>query len=227
LAWVEALDLSPRGQVFYPALVEGLIQRYGFMGYPQKLEDFDETKGVKFTGGRDGKTVIEQVVIYNHGILLDTRESTEVSQRILEGAFEWATKEFGVAYGPKTIRLWSYYNQLAFTSTVPLSFMHPALHRLCERISNAVQEISGETLKYEPINLQINHDLLQRSHPYGYFSIQRRASIPLSENQYFSDAPLPTDTHIAMLEQFEQEIISSLPEAQPAPKRAITFDGDV
>ena len=186
LAWVEALDLSPHGEVFYPSLVEGLVKRYGFMGYPQKLEDFDEAKGVKFTGGRDGETVIEQVIIYTHGILLDTRYSTETSQRTLENAFEWGAKEFGLAYAPKTIRVWSYYSQVAFTSPVNLSFMHPALAHLCERMSDAVKDISGETLKYEPANLTINHDLLVRQHPYGNFSIQRRAAIPFSENEYFS-----------------------------------------
>ena len=94
------------------------------MGYPQKLEDFDEAKGVKFTGGRDGKTVIEQVIIYTHGILLDTRESTEVSQRTLESAFEWAGRRWDSAY-PQAIRRWSYYSQIAFTSTVNLSFIAP------------------------------------------------------------------------------------------------------
>jgi hypothetical protein len=214
IGWVEVIDLNPRGKTYYPSLVEGLVQRYGFAAYPQKLEDFDEVKGVKFTSGRAGETVIEQAIIYTHGILLDTRDSTETSQRILEGILEWGANEFGLAYQAGTIKRWAYYSQVTFTSDVSLSFMHPALQRLCMRMGDVVQDISGEKLKYEPANLTLNHDLLLRQHPYGSFSIQKRAGVPFSENQYFSDAPLPTDIHLQLLSDFEQEIIASLPEAK-------------
>jgi len=48
MAWVEPTDLNPRGAVFYPDLTKALVARYNFQKFPQKLEDFDESKGVAF-----------------------------------------------------------------------------------------------------------------------------------------------------------------------------------
>ena len=80
MAWVEPIDLNPRGVVFYPELTKALVARYNFQKFPQKLEDFDETKGVTFGVGRLGDAVIEQLVIYTYGIVLDTRISTQESK---------------------------------------------------------------------------------------------------------------------------------------------------
>jgi len=206
IAWVEAIDLNPRGKVFYPALAQALVQRYGFQVFPQKIEEFDEGKGIKFGVGRDGDTVIEQVMIYTHAILLDTRVSTDESQRVLERALEWAAKELGLAYkGPSSIRSWQYSSQLTFrSSALSLTSLSPAVRTLSEGISKAVEDISGEKLPFEPITLTFGHDAMKRKHPYGNFSIQRRENIPFEENHYFSDAFLPTDTHIRLLEQFEK-----------------------
>src|SRR6266404_4209940 len=96
MAWVEPAELNPKGAVFYPDLVKAIVARYDFQKFPQKLEDFDEGKGVTFAGGRLGKTVIEQLIIYTYGIVLDTRVSTQESQRLLEEAFEWGSKELGL-----------------------------------------------------------------------------------------------------------------------------------
>jgi hypothetical protein len=40
--------------------------------------------------------------------------------------------------------------------------------------------------------------------PYApIFTIERRADVPFVENKYFSTAPLPTDEHLKVLEDFE------------------------
>ena len=61
-------------------------------------------------------------------------------------------------------------------------------------------------MRYDLAVLSIDYDQLTRKHPLGRFSIQRRDNTPFSENKYFSDAPLPTDVHIQLLEQFEKDL---------------------
>src|SRR6266852_8945008 len=87
--WVESNDLNPRGAVFYPDLAKAIIARYNFQKYPEKFEDFDETKGVSFASGKLGETVIERLAIYTYGISLETRVSTEESKRLLEEGLRW------------------------------------------------------------------------------------------------------------------------------------------
>jgi hypothetical protein len=47
---------------------------------------------------------------------------------------------------------------------------------------------------------------MARKYGIAPFSITRRAESRFSENKYFSEAPLPTDIHISLLEEFEAEV---------------------
>jgi hypothetical protein len=206
MAWVESNDLNPNGKVFYPDLVRALVARYNFRKYPEKVEDFDETKGVTFAGGKFGDKVIEQVVVYAYGIVLDTRLSTVESKTLLEDALEWACKEIGLIYTPSMIRKWQYSSQITFRSKASLMGSNVAYRNLADGISKAVAGTVGESLRYEVTNFNLDYDQLTRKHPLGNFSIQRRNNTPFSENKYYSDAPLPTETHIKLLEQFELDL---------------------
>ena len=206
IAWVEPIDLNPRGAVFYPELAKALVARYGFQKFPQKLEDFDEAKGVTFGAGRLGDTVIEQLIIYAYGIVLDTRVSTQESRRLLEEAFEWGHKELGLVYKPDMVKRWQYASQVTFRSTAPMMGTDSAISRLATSIAKSVADTTGENLKYDLAILSVDYDQLTRKHPLGRFSIQRRDNTPFSENKYFSDAPLATDIHRRLLEQFEKDL---------------------
>jgi hypothetical protein len=206
MAWVEPTDLNPRGAVFYPDLTKALVARYNFQKFPQKLEDFDESKGVAFGFGRLGDTVIEQLVIYTYGIVLDTRISTQESRRLLEEAFEWGRKELGFVYRPDMVKRWQYASNVTFRSTVQMTGASSAVEKLAASVGKGVADTMGENLKYDLSILSIDYDQLTRKHPLGRFSIQRRDNTPFSENKYFSDAPLPTDVHLRLLEQFERDL---------------------
>src|SRR5438270_11352191 len=91
ITYVEVVDLNPRGRAYYPALAQALVRRFSFQKFPQKPEDFDESKGVVFGVGIEPETgqTVDQVIIYPNGILLDTRETTSVSKALMEKALLW------------------------------------------------------------------------------------------------------------------------------------------
>jgi hypothetical protein len=206
IAWVEPSDLNPRGATFYPQLTKALVARYGFRKFPERPDDYDESKGVTFSSGRLGDSTIDQLVIYAYGIMLDTRISTQESKRLLEDAFEWGGEELGLAYKPGMVKRWQYTSNLTFNSAVQMADASSALRKLTASVEKAVANVTGEDLKYDVSILGIDYDQLARKHPLGRFSIQRRDNTPFSENKYFSDAPLPTDVHLRLLEQFEKDL---------------------
>src|SRR5579872_1742876 len=165
MAFVEPIDLNPPGKVFYPALVEALVGRYDFRKFPQKAEEFDEAKGIKFAEGRFGGTVVEQLVIYTYGIMVDTRVSTSESKRLLEDAIQWASKELGLANRP--IRRWQYVSQIVFSSELQLTAIHPAFQFLADSTAEAVSQVAGEHINYELTAIFVDHDPLSRRHPAG------------------------------------------------------------
>ena len=104
MAFVEPTDLNPRQAVPYPSIVQALVARYKFQKFPQKLEEFDEAKGVVFAGGQLGNSVVDSLTIFTYGIVVDTRSSTAESKRLLEEALEWARKDLGLVYKPSMIK---------------------------------------------------------------------------------------------------------------------------
>jgi hypothetical protein len=130
----------------------------------------------------------------------------------------WGKNELGLAYEPSMIRRWNYTSQVIFRSDIPLAGVQTPFQTLADKMNKHVLELTGEGLKYELVSFFVDYDQLTRKHPFGRFSIQRRDNTPFSENKYFSEAPLPTDLHIKLLEEFEADVISALPEAIPAPR---------
>ena len=203
LAFVETYDLSPVGAVFFPDLVKELVARYEFQKYPKDFSEYDENKGIEFLEGKRGDDVICRLTIYNTGILLDTRANTKLSQEIIEEALIWGKETFGLTYKPGMIGRFAYVSQLTFYSDVTLDALNPALKKLAERVTSAVSEIHKEQIDYQATALMIQHDLLKRKNALAAFTISPRIETPLSEHKYFSEAPLPTDLHWELLEEFE------------------------
>src|SRR5580700_10260194 len=104
VAFVETFDLNPRGVAYFPEMVPALINRYGFLKFPEKLEEFDETKGVLFEGGRFNNVTIQRVQVFNNVLVSETASSTTDSEAILEDALAWASQTFGLAFRPGMIK---------------------------------------------------------------------------------------------------------------------------
>lgn len=207
-AFIEPVDLNPRGRVHYPDLANALVDRYKFLKFPQKAEDFDETKGIMFGGGKFGEIGTVNLQIFSYGIVVDTASSTDDSERVLEDALSWGTKALGLAYKPGTVKRKAFVSQLTFHSEVDLQHLHPAFSKLCKRLTTRVPQFFGQSVVYLPTAFSVGFDATSVKSGPAAFTIERRVEIPFSENKYFSTAPLPTAEHITFLNEFEADILS-------------------
>lgn len=208
LGFIETVDLNPRGTVFYPDLAAAIVERFRFQKFPQKIEEFDEQKGVDFFSGTWDGTNVERLTVYSNGVLLDTRASTAESERILEEALLWASDKFKLRYEAGTIKRKRHLSQLTFYTEVPILGAGKPLTNLCDRIGRSVESIMGKPLSYESCQLHLDFERYGQI-PIAAFLIQRRVDTPFSEKKYFSEAPLPTDLHYRLLEQFEADLLSN------------------
>lgn len=209
LGFFETADLTPYGGPFFPEVVKELVQKANFQKFPHTLDEWKSDDGAQFFGGKWEKTVIEKMVLYTDGLLVDTQAGTAESRRVLQGILAWAQDKFGIVYGPKTVREWAYVNNLTFRSDVPLLITGP-IERLAKSITGEVSSLVGRETVYEPTGFNIAHDQLLRKHGRASFNIQRRAGVPFTDNKYYSEAPLQTETHIALLEQYEKDVAEML-----------------
>src|SRR5438309_1740683 len=96
IGFVEMNDLNPRGKVRLPIVASMLVERFGFVKYPQKPEEFDETKGVQFIEGNFDGIGIDKLTIWFNGVGIDVRSSTDEARAVLEKSFEWLKKDVGL-----------------------------------------------------------------------------------------------------------------------------------
>lgn len=212
VGFIEILDLSAGGKIFYPDLVSGLVERLRFQKFPETLKEFDEQKGIEFIGGQWNGTTVEKLIIFWNGFVLDTHVSTSESERILDEALVWASEKFQIKYKSGMISRKRYVSDLTFYSEKRLLNLHPALPRLTSNLHHKLKEITGQEFTYEATRLDVDFCKFERALPIAPFTIQRRTETPFEENKYFSEAPLPTDIHLELLQAFEADLHEPIPQ---------------
>jgi hypothetical protein len=206
LAYVETAELNPGGSVFFPELIQKVVERFEFQKYPQTFEETDEDKGVTFIEGRWNGLNVDKFTIFRGALIVDTSTSTADSERILDEALTWATAECGISYKSGMIRRKQYVSDLTFYSDVKLLAVHPALLKLQKAVTDHEEKYLGQRMEYDLTHFGLDFDHSLNPLVTAPFSIQRRGNALFSENKYFSEAALPTDVHIKLLEQFESDL---------------------
>lgn len=205
---VEIGDLNRDGTVYYPEVAAALVERYGFIKYPTKPEDFDESKGIEFISGRSGKRVIEKLVILNSGIYLDTLIDTATSEALWLELMDWAIEKLGVTFRPDMVQRKAYVSTVTFNTEVPMLALHPVLQQVANIATTEVENNFKRRLEYEPVIASLSADLTASKIGTAAFTVQRREGVPFDENKYFSTAPLKSNIHVELLQTWESAMRS-------------------
>lgn len=209
LVYVDELNLS--GKLRFYDIVSPLVEKYAFLTYPNKPEDFDSEKGIKFGSGKSGDKVIDLLSFYTGLISLETLSSTTHSRALLEEMFAWGREKLGLTYKVGTVRHWAYISQISFNCDFPLlSSLSKPLQNLGRKTGEAVSGYFEETLPYEVSKVNVGHDPLARKSAIAGISIDHRIDVPFGENRFFSEAPLPTELHIKFLQELEEDVLESM-----------------
>jgi hypothetical protein len=74
-------------------------------------------------------------------------------------------------------------------------------------MADLLTSITGQSRKYAGTRIDLDFDHTSDRDTIATFSIQRLPGEPFEANKYFSQAPLPTEAHIALIEQFESDVL--------------------
>jgi len=210
--WLSYLaDLNPRGRNVFP-LIPLIIAKYKFLLFPNpnKLEEFDLQKGIKFGNGafqKDPENNIEvELTIYNDGFIADTRSSTKDSDAFLDEFLTWISSEFNLVPYQEVLRKKLYASELWVHTDKSLKAVNPRLEIFAKKITSLVEGHSHHPINYEPTGIIFHIDPVL--YPPGPFRFERMIEVPFAENRYFSAAPLQTEPHLQILEELES-ILSS------------------
>lgn len=200
--FTDIYEWNPQNRISFREFTQAFVERYGFMKWPQTVEEFDLQKGVVFQLGMLGNQSIDSVTMFTKGVVIDTRSSTEDGERFILDAAEWAGQFFGTERDPQRISRKFFLSELSFYSEKPLDLLNTKLRDFAARLGEAVSRYAHEPHTFEPTGIIFSSDPPTRLGTL-HLRIDRLAGSPFWENKYFSSAPLPTNEHLAFLADFE------------------------
>lgn len=209
LAFVDLNDLAPYGSISLAKIAPRIVEKLEFSSFPKTLEQFDESKGIVFADGLWNDIPVEKMTIYNNGIMMDTRKGTDVSFRVVKEIFDWAVIEFGIVVPEYGLQKARFLNRFTFFSEALVSLGGSPISSLATSLSQQVAAITGQPRRYETIRIDLDFDRSEQTVPIAPLTIQRRITSSFDQNKFYTEAPLPTDVHISLIEQLEADVLAS------------------
>ena len=202
-------DLNPKGKAIDKELIEWLKKTYQFQKFPSSAFDYDnETKTLTFDGGKfkagyegGGKEryIGVGLIIYQDGLVANSASSTTDSDNFLSDALESATKELGLV-APERIRKKLYFSEIDIRLDRPISLLNPKLENLAHRISELRTEDPHIAFEFSGVSF-LPQPQMQAT--ISGFHLERKINTEWTENRYYTKAPLQTEAHLKLLEEFE------------------------
>jgi hypothetical protein len=205
-------DLNPKGKSIFPEVFDWLKDQYHFAKFPKSIDERDKQGGWAFAEGdfqvKEEIFIAADLAIYNDGLVATTHSSTNDSEAFLANVLELICKDYSLIFDSQMIRRKMYLSEINVTAEGSLSVINPALSEFARKISSALS-LDAE-LGFQPIGMSFGSD--QTITPiskqlFTGFSLERKVGAPFSENRYYSKAPLPTDQHLSLLEEFERTLM--------------------
>jgi len=199
VAFLELQSFDPRGHATAREAIQLIQNRYSFAKIPERPEEFNYQDGVVFLDGKIGTIAIDKLVLYNNGVAVDTRSSTDDSEKVVQDILDEVKRLRGAVMLP-TRRM--HVSQIVFRSQMNFSSISPAVRPVADAVSVALSEYLGQHVNVDIGSVVIRADNSQTQlHP-ADFSIERRADTPFSAHIYYSSAPLKTDLHLTVAAEF-------------------------
>jgi len=195
----------------YSVEYERLItERYGFPAPYTKQDD----GGFRLEGGRmiagSRKVNIHALIRYNDAIVVETMH-TDQSRLVVDDFLAWAKQTFGFR-DPRTKPLYMFESHVVVDFEAPVRSALSVFEVMSKNLQVEMRKVSDRDLEYDFSGIALASDPTvlptQMSYFKTEFSINRRHGRPYAENRFFCIAPLPTDTHIALLDKFDKELLA-------------------
>lgn len=208
LWFFDIAELNPRGKSLFPDLFDWLKDLYQFQKVPTSLTDVDQTKAFVFSNGqyqaKEEIFVDVELKLYNDGLVANTQSSTRHTDRFLENVLISASAEFSLHFIPDMIRRKLHLSELHVHSEGNLE------DQRLVNFSKQIADATGEDVRLEFEFGGVSFWPRQSFPPLAIsaFSIERKVNTDRDQHKYFSRAPLHTDTHLQLLNEFEKEFMA-------------------
>lgn len=202
-------DLTPsKGNSLYGRnLVRAFEEKYGFLESPKTVADFDVSKGITFLHGYfENRVVIDKAMLYNNGIVVETKSTTDDCVNIIGDLIAWANQNANFVFEEDQKLPKLYLSHIEVEVAINMQGISTKFQTLSDEINRCMTSYGETGRDYNLSSLAFQLDPVSRGPT--PFNFERRANQPFASNLYFSSAPLRTQDHMGLIELLEKLFIS-------------------
>jgi hypothetical protein len=192
---------------YLPDAIKKTVEQFQFVDYPKEASQLfpaDTSQPINFRHGKvvidDRVVVIDWLQIYVAGIQVATQTNTTNALAALDHIADWGVREFGLTLEP--VKSPGFFSQLNIRFEKPLPELFPQFKPIARELSAKHPDFLSFRPEFELGALQFVYEAKANFNPVP-FRLERATNVNFAENLYLSDAPLATDDHIKVLEDFE------------------------
>lgn len=194
-------SLNPEGRSLREVLQE-VAKRYQFAQAPQNELPVNDKRSLEFKAGRFIGTrkvpIMVGLDLYNDGLVADTTSSTDESTEFLLDLTSWLAKTYNLII-PKQHSI-NFLSQIDFQMDASLTDLN---RRLQPFAANLEAFSNNRDRRYEVGSIQFWTEDVGKSGTSAPVKIERKISASFAAGHYFSQAPMQTNRHIELLNEFE------------------------
>jgi len=193
------------GTPFLPDVLRAIAERYSFQKFPVTFDEMAAESRI-FHMGRWKKNQIDELGIYNDGIIAAAPARTDVAAEMIDDLFDFVEQEYG--FEMSSTREFRYYEsavviELAENITSKLA----VFYNLTQSLADFQESYNLFESRFELSRFAASVDpTLQSGRSPMPFTLERRTAEPFVLNRWYSAAPLKTEDHLSVLADLERAL---------------------
>lgn len=194
-----------KGQVFLPSAAAALLARYQFQGVPSQAEMLGDT--IIFKHGHFQDVGINELGLYNDGMVITSRANTDYLDVLLSDILEWADAELGIKETGIPPREKHYESSVIVSMSIIANKVAPELEYTTRSLTNFQESYGLRSFGFDFGGISIAPDATAYTgrKPVA-FTLARRINVPFDSGIFYSTAPLRTQDHLALLNGLEERL---------------------
>jgi hypothetical protein len=194
--------VRPAGGAFLPDVAQRVLQKYSFVKFPS-VDDLQK-EGQLFSVGKFQDVQIDELKVYGDGIIVSGKCSTDILDAFIQDLFGWLKADFGIEETSIIQKPEKHFEGALLVKTERdlTSVLSPP-----KRVTNLIEQtmLRHTEHEYQPSVIYFETDtvgLKGRRRP-NRLTLERRIGLPFGTNIFFSQAPMKSADHFALLEALE------------------------
>jgi hypothetical protein len=189
------------GGAFLPEVAQKVLQKYSFVKFPN-VDDLQK-ESQTFGMGKFQEFQIDEFKVYGDGIIVSGKCNTKILDAFVTDLFGWLKTDYGVEEVLIQKPEKYFESGLLVRPKGDITSILSPPKRVTSLIERAMTDATQA--EYQPTTMYFEADsagLKTRRRP-NRFTFERRIGLPFSANVFYSQAPMKSDDHLALLEGLE------------------------